>query len=101
MSSEKREASKKLRASMTEYDWALEQVCTQLEVYGDESRPGVTVEEMVKQGKCNWDSWAGRDTTNPPVETDGQLYYQYHNMPELMADLLKRGFIELVVNNTP
>lgn len=86
----------KLRKTMTPRDWALEQVCTQLETYGSPTRPGWTVAEMVNQGKYNWESWIKDTLKKPKLTPDEQMYYQYHHMEELMKELLEKGFIEVV-----
>jgi len=88
----------KLRKSMTPRDWALEQVCTQLNTYQSPNRPGWTMEEMVKQGKYNWESWIKDDVKKPALTPNEQMYYQYHHMEELMKELLEKGFIEVVPN---
>lgn len=84
---------KELRATMTKRDWALQQVCVQLEVYGDYTK-APTMEEMIQQGKYNWTSWVENDTELPtPTE---QMYYQYYHMEELINELVEKGFVAAV-----
>jgi hypothetical protein len=96
LSKEDVERGVELRAAMTPRGWAMEQVCIQLETWGDDSR-ACTMAEMLEAGKYNWTSYVN-DVEELP-EPDEQLYYQYYHMKELMEELLEKGFIEKVPEN--
>lgn len=84
---------KAMRAAMTPRDWAYQQVCVQLETYGDDSK-ACTMAQMVEAGKYNWTSWIKNPTELPTP--DEQMFYQYYHMEELIKELLEKGLVEEV-----
>lgn len=96
------ERGKALRASMSQRDWALQQVCVQLEVYGDLAK-AATMSEMIEAGVYNWTSFVGESDKSLPTPSE-QMYYQYYHMEELINELVQKGFVakvEQIVNNAP
>jgi hypothetical protein len=86
---EQKATAEALRNSMTDRDWAMQQICLQLDTTPEACPRGVAPSYIKWVMKDIWET----EHSGPP---DGFLYQQIYHTEEIFDELLAKGLIQVV-----